>query len=243
MSPDPDRGRPVFVLLTCEHGGRDVPPDHKGRFNDAEAELASHRGYDIGALGVALRMAARLPAPVIFSTVTRLLIDLNRSINQPDAFSEFTRDLPESLRDRIVRTHYTPHRDCVTRAVQAGIGSGHNVLHIGVHSCTDVLRGVERDLDIALLFDATRDREKLFCERWIDAMRAHERGLRYRFNEPYNGADDGLTTTLRRGLDPAAYLGIEIEVRQGMIIEPRAQQATGDLLADALRDVLTAQAS
>lgn len=234
MSPSPTRWQPTYILLTCEHGGRDVPLAYKRLFRGQKPVLDSHRGYDIGALGVALRMAPRLAAPVLFSTVTRLLVDLNRSIDQPDAFSEFTAPLPARERERIVEAFYTPHRDAAFRIVASAVAAGHRVLHMGVHSCTDVLRGQRRELDIALLFDDARPLEAGFAERYRASLVQHAGDLRFPFNEPYRGADDGLTTALRGSFAAESYLGIEIEVRQGMILTLSEQHAAGDLLADAL---------
>ncbi len=237
MSPgEPER--PIFVLLTCEHAGRDVPDAYATLFRGRDAALNSHRGVDIGALGVALRMAARLSAPIIFSTVTRLLIDLNRSIDQPDAYSEFSADLPEHDRRRIADLFYYPHRNAVTRTIECATASGHRVLHLGIHSCTDILDGTQRNLDIALLFDESRAGESVFARHYRASMVAHHSDLRYRFNEPYNGADDGLTTTLRGIFPQESYLGIEIEVRQGLILNDSEQRAVGDLLATSLMDML-----
>ena len=93
-----------------------------------------------------------------------------------------------------------------------------------------------RVLDIALLFDETRNLGPDLCEHFRDSLRELAPGLRYPFNEPHRGDDDGLTTTLRSVFPTESYLGIEIEVRQGMIREAAQQRDTGDLLARALLD-------
>ncbi|MEQ9616755.1 MAG: N-formylglutamate amidohydrolase [Phycisphaerales bacterium] len=234
--PPSNAWSPTFVLVTCEHAGNDVPDEYARCFADADNALASHRGLDLGASGVANRLATRLAAPLIASTTTRLLVDLNRSLDNPSLFSEFTRDLDTRSRDSIIREHYTPYRDTVTRTLDALIGSDHRVLHLGVHSCADELNGTERDLDISLLFDPDRASEASFSMRWIDAMRATAPDLRYRTNEPYLGTDDGLTTALRGRFSSASFAGIEIEVRQGFVDTPGAQRDIGDLLANTLPD-------
>jgi len=38
------------LVLTCEHGGNRVPAAYRALFEGAEALLATHAGYDIGAL-------------------------------------------------------------------------------------------------------------------------------------------------------------------------------------------------
>ena len=229
----PDR-RATFRLLTCEHGGNDVPARYRHLFDGASAALESHRGYDPGALGVAREMAARLAAPLIFSTTSRLLVELNRSPDHPMLFSEFAASLSRAERQEIVATLYAPYRGSVETTIAAAVGAGHEVHHVGVHSCADELDGDRRDLDIALLFNTDRAREAALCERWVAAMRRVRPELRYRFNEPYRGADDGLTTTMRGTFPPDAYLGIEVEVRQGMIGGAEEQRVIGELLSSTL---------
>lgn len=229
----PESASRVIVLLTCEHGGRDVPEAYSSCFPNAEDVLASHRGYDIGALGVAQRLAARLSAPLMFSTVTRLLVDLNRSVGEPDVLSEYSGGLSDSEQAVILDRYYTPYRRRVTQLVELAAGSGLTVIHLGVHSCTDRLHGQDRELDIALLFDESRENELALCEHWRTELRRLDDRLRYPFNQPYRGCDDGLTTTLRGQFDANRYLGIEVEVRQGMVQHPDEQRAMGDLLADS----------
>ncbi len=232
----PATWRPSFILLTCEHGGRDVPAPYVDLFRGAEADLATHRGSDIGALGVGLRIAARRSAPIIFSTVTRLLVDLNRSLDQPDVFSVYTRDVSETVRASIVGGYYAPYRANVERTIDAALRAGHRVLHVGVHSCTESLNGRTRELEVALLFDEARPYELAFAERWRKALRSAGPNWRCPFNQPYRGDSDGLTTTLRQRLDPARYLGIELEVRQDLVVGTAGQRDVGDRVGAALGD-------
>lgn len=233
-----DSGRTHLVLLTCEHGGNEVPYDFQHLFLTAEADLASHRGWDIGALGVANRLAARLAAPLVCSTVTRLLVDLNRSADRPDTLSEYTRGLSDLARAEVLARHYHPHRQTVLRIVEAATSAGHTVVHLGIHSCTDELHGQTRELEVSLLFDEARSREAAFCRDVQIELRRLDDRIRCPFNVPYRGSDDGLTTTLRGLHDPSVYLGIEIEVRQSLITQPDQQHAWADRLADALSTVL-----
>ena len=82
-----------MFLVTCEHGGNQIPAAYADLFCGWQARLCSHRGYDIGALVMARALAAALQAPLVASTVSRLLIDLNRSLSSPQAWSDATRGL------------------------------------------------------------------------------------------------------------------------------------------------------
>ena len=99
-----------FLVITCEHGGREVPRDYAALFAGRDAVLASHRGWDAGALELARDLAAAFGAPLYAATTTRLLVDLNRSIGHRQLFSEITRPLSPAHRLEIVERYYRPHR-------------------------------------------------------------------------------------------------------------------------------------
>ncbi len=236
MSPDRSTWQPTFTVLTCEHGGNEVPAAYRRLFRNAAPALRSHQGYDPGALAVAWRMASHLAAPLVSATTTRLLIDLNRSLGNPQRFSPFTRDLPEPQKQAIERAYHRPYWRRVETLLSALLAAGQRVLHVGVHSCIDELDGEARQLDVALLFDPQRPSEAAFCRHWQRRLIAHRPAWRCPFNQPYLGAADGLTTWLRTCFPAAAYAGVEIEVRQGLIATRRAQRQVADVLAATLAE-------
>lgn len=203
------------VIVTCEHGGNRIPAAWAHLFEGAEAVLESHRGWDPGALRMARAIARRLGAPLFHATVSRLLVELNRSLGHPSLFSAFTRDLPRADRERILEEHYFPYR----REAESAIAAGGRVLHLSVHSFTPVLDGKVRSVDVGLLYDPARRAEKEFCLAWQAALERRLPGLRIRRNSPYRGASDGFTTYLRRRFPERRYLGVELEVSTGTGID------------------------
>lgn len=204
---------PSPVLLTCEHGGHDVPPEFACLFHGSEEILSSHRGWDPGALHLARYLGRHLAAPVVSSTVTRLLVELNRSPSHPNFFSEFSRRLSGDVRKELLDRYYRPHIDRVRSTLESLMVHGRTV-HIGVHTFTPVLAGVIRHCDVGLLYDPRRAAERQFCQAWQQALREVAPALRVRRNFPYRGDADGLTTIFRRNFDQQQYLGIELEVSQ-----------------------------
>jgi predicted N-formylglutamate amidohydrolase len=81
-------------VITCEHGGNRIPVPYRNLFHAHQALLDSHRGYDPGALIMARALATAFAAPLVASTVSRLLVDLNRSVGHPRLHSEATRKAP-----------------------------------------------------------------------------------------------------------------------------------------------------
>jgi predicted N-formylglutamate amidohydrolase len=201
----------VFLLLSCEHGGNRVPAAYRSLFRGADALLASHRGWDIGALEVARALGRALDAPLCAATVSRLVVDLNRSRHHPRLFSEQTRSLAAHEQEQIVRRYYTPHREKVEALVAAAAQRG-CALHFAIHSFTPKLAGHVRNADIGLLYDPARSRERTLCLA-LKRELSHD-GLRVRLNYPYRGVSDGLTRHLRTVFPSERYLGVEIEINQ-----------------------------
>lgn len=233
MLTEADINAPACVVVTCEHAGHEVPDAYAHLFAQAGDVLESHRGYDPGAIGVAVRLSALLSAPLLHTHITRLLIEANRSIGHPDLFSPFTHSLPEQERHEIIERYYLPHRTAVDRTIGALIATGSRVVHLGVHTFTDTWPGKDRAFEIGLLFDPTRAWEHTMCQRWAERIADARPGVRVRLNEPYLGTDDGLTTWLRTRYGPEDYAGIEIELRQGAVLT-QGHQPWADLLSGCL---------
>ena len=212
----------VFVIVSCEHGGNRVPADLSPLFRRMRRALKTHRGYDPGALLVARMLARSLDAPLVASTVSRLVIDLNRSPGNGALWSEATRALAPDARDRILRRHYLPYRNRVEDLVAAACEARRKVIHLSSHSFTPVLHGKIRRADVGLLYDPARPGEATLCAALKSALRARAPSLRVRRNYPYKGDSDGLTSWLRTRYTPAQYVGIELELNQAVVArDPR----------------------
>jgi predicted N-formylglutamate amidohydrolase len=201
------------MLVTCEHGGNRIPAPYRRWFRGEEALLASHRGYDPGALAMARTLAAATDATLIATTVSRLLVELNRSPHNPRVFSAMVRRAPPALRQELFERYYRPYHEAVVQQVACAIAGGARVLHLGSHSFTPALDGIVRNTDIGLLYDPARRREAALCDRWHDALNALGE-WRVRRNYPYAGSGDGLPTLLRRRFGADDYLGVELEINQ-----------------------------
>ena len=206
------------IIITCEHGGNRIPSSYRQLFRGQRALLDSHRGYDPGALVMATALADTFRAPLVASTTSRLLIDLNRSIGHPQLFSEATRGAPAEARVQIVDEHYRPCRAKVEHLVTQAVSRGDRVIHISSHSFTAELNGRVRGADVGLLYHPGRSGEAEMCARWKETIAASAPELRVRRNYPYAGKGDGLTSHLRRRFPQSDYVGIELEINQGIVL-------------------------
>ena len=208
--------RPLTLLLSCEHGGNKVPTEYHRLFAPHRELLQTHRGWDPGTKQLAESWQQELQCELHVATVTRLLVDLNRSPNHRSAFSEITRDLPLEVKQKMLAVYHSPHRQQIIDSVKKSVDAGRRVLHVGVHSFTPQLNGEVRNADISLLYDPASSWELDLCNRWRELLRETKLGPRVRLNYPYRGNSDGLTTTLRKLVPADCYAGIEIEVNQAI---------------------------
>ena len=221
-------------VVTCEHGGNQIPAAYRAAFagGDAQAALASHRGWDPGALEFAREVAAALKAPLFFSETSRLLIDLNRSLGHPRSFSEWSRGFDATTKQQIIDAHFTPHRTAVTNAIAERTEGRRRVLHLAIHSFTPIMDGVVRNAELGLLYDPARPAERGLCAAWKKSFVSLAPSSPARLNYPYKGTSDGLTPVLRRQFSDAQYAGIEVEFNHGVYYSDRSRW--GRLKADTL---------
>lgn len=229
--------RPV---LTCEHASNRVPPHLAPAFARARAAIESHRGWDAGALSVARALARRLEVALFAGSVSRLVVDLNRSRTARGIFSAWTRALSRAEQEALLSRHWTPFRSAVREHIDAALESGACVAHVSVHSFTPRLGPKLRNADVGLLYDPARGRERRLADAIAAELGARAPGLSVRRNYPYRGIADGHTTALRRALPASVYTGLELELSQGLFDDaaraPRARRLVVDAVAAALAD-------
>jgi len=224
------------LLLTCEHGGNEIPEQFKFLFEDGKQALNSHRGYDLGALDLYTELE-ELSESSKFSTISRLLIELNRSIGHPALFSEFTKHQSLLEKEQIISKFYLPYRNAVEQQIMKLTDRGEAVLHLSVHSFTPELHGEKRNADVGLLYDPSRRSEKEFCKSFKKELKTLDSNLNIRFNYPYLGTADGFTTYLRRKFE-YNYIGVEIEINQKFSSNNQMDTTIKKILYQALLNII-----
>jgi len=233
------------LMITCEHASNALPDFVLRAFRDRNMNeasrlgvdtcdaygipdevLASHRGYDIGAFNIFSNLVKRLKPDFHCSgRFSRLVVDLNRSSTNKSFFSEYTSKLPDSIKQHMLNL-WKKYRDKVEKFVSSVISESEiehqeetpvKVIHLGIHSFTPVLNGIERIADVGILYDPSRPAETRIADILIKNIHERAPWLRVRRNYPYFGKTDGLTTTLRQKFG-TAYAGLEIEINQKLMV-------------------------
>ncbi len=214
-----------ILILTCEHACNRLPAAFK-KAVPAEI-LKTHRAYDIGAVQV-FRKLVKFAKPEFSceGKFSRLFVDLNRTITNKSAFSDYLRELETRTPATAAKikesatNYWTEYRENIEKFVAQNIGSLRQaqrpeaaIVHLGIHSFTPVLNGKTRNTDIGILYDPSRPAECALAQVIKGEIKRLYPQMKVRFNYPYKGTSDGLTTTLRKKFGPR-YVGIEIEINQ-----------------------------
>ena len=200
-------------MLTCEHASNRLPAAFKKAV--PESVLNTHRAYDIGATQV-FRKLVKFAKPEFYceGKYSRLFVDLNRTITNKSAFSEYYEQLDKATASKVkaqATAYWSEYRAAIEKFVKANAKK--EIIHLGIHSFTPELNGKVRNTDIGILYDPSRPKECELAQVIKAEIKRLHPEMKVRFNYPYKGTSDGLTTTLRKKIGPR-YAGLEIEINQ-----------------------------
>lgn len=213
-------GASPFVLV-CDHASNRIP-QRLGDLGLTPHQRLMHIAWDPGALAVAMRLTELLDAPLVQSTVSRLVIDCNRDHDAVDlipVISERTEiaanvGLPQAERDYRIANYHQPFHDAITALLDHRRQAGVETILVTVHSFTPVYKEVARPWPIGLI----HGQEERFTHALDAALKADEPGLNVGWNEPYS-ARNGVTYTLEHHGDGRGLDCTMIEIRHNEILE------------------------
>jgi len=231
--------RPARWLVACDHATNRVPACvGGGSLGIAAADMARHIAYDVGAAGLARRLAERLDAPAILSDFSRLVIDPNRGEDDPTLIMKLydgtiipaNRGVGAAEAERRLNSLYRPYH-----AAYAALAARRaDRVICAVHSFTPRLNGRSpRPWHVGILYS---HRDTRLALPLIDRLRAE--GIATGDNEPYSGHLDGDAID-RHALQPGRP-NVLIELRNDLIAAEDGQIAWADRLAPILDETLAA---
>jgi predicted N-formylglutamate amidohydrolase len=228
-------GASPFVLI-CDHASNRIPPEFAALGVDPIAQL-SHIAWDPGALAVCLELVELLDAPLIHSTISRLVVDCNRRLDAPDlmpARSEATdvpgnRMLSPDDRRRRIEAYHRPYHAEIEALLAARSLAGRRSLLVCMHSFTPVYNGVARRWPIGLL----PARDERLTRALAAALAAEAPDLDVGWNEPYSSFN-GVSYTVEHHGDGRGLEATMIEIRNDEIRDPAGVTRWAALLARCL---------
>lgn len=226
------------LLIIVDHARANLP-DEYGSLGLNDTEFERHIAYDIGIEGVARGLNQQLNVPVVMANFSRLLIDPNRSVDDPTLVMRVSDGalIPKNAyieRDEIERritNYHQPYHSAITKQIEQFLAAGIVPMLLSLHSFTHNWRGTERPWHAGILWD----QDPRFVSPFLAALR-RDNHLIVGDNEPYTGKLKGdcmHTHGTQRGLAHAL-----LEIRQDLITTRQGQLEWADRLSTLLSDLL-----
>ncbi len=224
-------------LLVSDHAGTAVPAQ-LARLGLSERAFAHHWAQDVGIRHLTVHLARLLDAPAILGNYSRIVVDLNRTLDHPTAFPPRGEDMiiPGNAdltdEDKKMRAEeiYRPYHRAVDALVGKFTGAGRIPAVISLHSFTQQFFNLKRPWDIGMLW--VQDRR--IPQHMIDFFKGH--GFITGDNEPYD-ARALRGTTLNRVADEPGYPNVLIEYRNDHIDTPAKSERWAALTAECLKQI------
>ena len=213
--------RPGRFFITIEHAGRAIPRQ-LGDLGLRAADRERHISSDLGADPLGSTLARLLDAPLHKSSYSRLVIDVNRDPDHPEAMpalADGTRvpaneNLSQAARKQRIEALFTSYHEALDKALPRGSSCYW-------FSCTKHDPGISEPSPTAaprLPVTVLHNADIRLAEPLLARIRAS--GIETAANEPYSGFDHTVPHTLHRhGLSQnrEALRHVAIEVRQDLL--------------------------
>ncbi len=224
------------IILICEHASNYIPPEYKNLGLEKKF-LEKHIAWDIGMEQLTRDLAARLDAPAIIATFSRLLIDPNREEDHKTLIPLTSDNIaipgnqnlsPKEIQNRKEKYYHSFH-DRTEEMVKTKILTGHVPLVCGMHSFTAHMNGFNRPWHAGMLWN----KDPRLADALINNLKT--RGYNVGNNEPYSGRD--LFFTMNRHGDDHGVPHVTIEIRQDEVGRTAGINKWIEILADNLEEI------
>jgi len=227
------------AVLLCDHASNRIPAA-LDRLGLDDAARARHIAWDIGAAEVTRNLADLLDAPALLSGYSRLVVDCNRKLDDPTAMRQISdgtivpgnRGLDANARTQRAAACYWPYHSAVAATIDRIATRGVVPAVISIHTCTPVMKDVERPWHIGVLSNTDRRMADLLI-----AELSRDTALSVGDNKPYSGLDPHGYSIETHAL-PAGRPNVLLEIRQDLVDTQRGAERWATVVGVALQAIM-----
>ena len=228
------------VLLVGDHASNTLPK-MLGNLGLDDAALEQHIAYDIGTRKLLHHLSQHLDAPAVLAGYSRLVVDLNRSLEDESLMPEVSdntiiegnQNMSPEHRNQRIHNFYTPYRKAIDAMLHGFREKEIVPAFIAIHSFTPQMAGFARPWHVGVLWD----KDPRIPVPLMDNLRAHPDRFNIGDNEPYSGKHPA-DYTIDHHAEAAGIPHVSIEIRQDLVNTEAGAERWATILADALRDIL-----
>jgi len=209
--------RPIMgynALITCEHGGSELPPGRPWHAQDIKLKQ-THWAYDIGAGDFARDLSSHIRAPALINNFSRLIIDVNRPLDDETLFRSTADGMPVELnqdlnlleKQRRIDRYYKPYHEELAYLNHLLDPS----LILAIHSFTKNYEGNLREVEVGVLFNQNEELALEFEQFFRD------QGYKVKLNEPWSGKEGFMYAVSQ--VESNRNKGIMLEFRNDLLVQ------------------------
>jgi predicted N-formylglutamate amidohydrolase len=228
------------VLLVGDHVSNLIPRS-LNQLGLEDWVLEEHVAYDIGTRKLLTHLVDHLDAPAVMAGYSRLVVDLNRSLEDASVMPEVSdhiaipgnENMSGEDRKRRIHSLYLPYRAAIDQKLHEFRQRDIIPALIAIHSFTPQMAGFERPWHIGLLWD----KDPRIPLQLLKRLRAHPENINVGDNEPYSGRHPA-DYTIDHHAEAAGLPHVSIEVRQDLVNTEEGAEKWATILAEALSGIL-----
>jgi predicted N-formylglutamate amidohydrolase len=229
-------GQSDFIIVV-DHASARIPR-RLANLRLPDPELKRHIAWDIGALGVARRVAEIIDAPLVAQNYSRLVIDCNRDPKFPTSIPRISelREIPGNLDLSAAEIAarraeiFDPYHRRIRDLIDGRLAQGRRAILVAQHTMTNVYKGDRREMHAAVLYN----RDRRFAALVLDLLR-REPHLIVADNQPYFVSDE-TDYTIPHHAESRSLPHVEIEIRQDLVTDETGQTEWAERIARTLED-------
>lgn len=227
------------MVILCDHASNRIPHCLNNLGVDEEI-LNHHVAWDIGIANLARGLSRAFDAPTILANYSRLVIDLNRHLDDKTSIPEQSdgvvipgnRGLTPLQVEQRIETFFYPYHAAASSVLDRVVRRHEIPLVVSLHSFTPVIGGISRPWNVGVLWH--HDDRVAFP--LIKRLRAIP-GLCVGDNEPYH-AKEPVGYSMEMHAERHGFPHALLEIRQNEISSAVGQEQWAGLLYTVLTDIL-----
>ncbi|MBU2960067.1 N-formylglutamate amidohydrolase [Citreicella sp. C3M06] len=224
-------------VVVVDHAGTRTPESY-GALGLAPEWQGTHHFCDLGIEPVARALAERLDVPVILGTVSRLVIDLNRWLDDPRSIVTTVEGQPipgnvaltEAQRQARHAQIFWPYHAALAQLWDRVCARHSDPVFFALHSCTRHFDGARRPWDGGTIWNESPG----LAHALLDGL-GDETGLTLGDNQPYSGRQG--VYTIDRHTWGSGRRACGFEISNDLLETPQGQRAWAERLSRALGQV------
>ncbi len=203
---------------------------------DQKKILSTHYGWDKGAIDVAQIISKNLNAQLFEASYSRLLIDINRSLQAKKLWSSWSQSLPEEIKRKILKEVYHHFRDQVKTYVSQVLKKEKKIGVIAVHSFTPIWKEKNRRTDLGLLYDPANKGDENWAKSLKPELQKQLPNWKIHLNLPYRGHTDCFLNDLVEEFSNRKNLifSVFLEINQKKLVTSLQRKKIGKVLSQTL---------